>query len=61
MLLFEEVGVELAMIVATVTAAAIFFWATGTMLVRWARYARAERADSVQSVVHGPTVAGPSV
>ena len=46
MFLLEEIGVEAAMIIATVTAAAIFVWATGTMLVRWARYAKAERVAS---------------
>ena len=39
---FEEAGVELAMLVATVTATAVFIWAAGTMLVRWMRYSRAE-------------------
>jgi hypothetical protein len=46
MLLLEEIGVEAAMIIATVTAAAIFVWATGTMLARWVRYTRAVRASS---------------
>ena len=45
MLLLEEIGVEAVMIFATLTAAAIFFWATGTMLVRWVRYTRSEAAS----------------
>jgi hypothetical protein len=46
MFLLEEIGVEAAMIIATLTAAAIFVWAAGTMLVRWLNYAKAERVTS---------------
>ena len=46
MFLLEEIGVEGAMIVATLTAAAILVWAAGTMLVRWQRHVRAERMAS---------------
>lgn len=46
MFLLEEIGVEAAMIIATLTAAAIFVWAAGTMLVRWLRYVTAEREAS---------------
>ena len=43
---FEEAGVEAVMLVATLTALAVFLWATGTMLVRWLRYDRARRLAS---------------
>ena len=67
MLWLEEFGVETAMIVATVTAAAVFFWATGSMLVGWVRYSRAVRLTpdeapfrTAQPTVHPTQVAGPS-
>lgn len=46
MFLLEEIGIEAAMIIATLTAAAVLVWASGTMLVRWRRHVKAERAAS---------------
>jgi hypothetical protein len=64
MLLLEEIGVEAAMIIATVTAAAVFVWATGTMLVRWFHYAKAEReasAEPASTSARPARLAGPSL
>jgi hypothetical protein len=68
MFLLEEISIEAAMIIATVTAAAVFVWAAGTMLVRWSRFARSERLaadnaapDRAGSVMRASRVTGPSV
>ena len=64
MFLLEEIGVEAAMILATVTAAVIFVWAAGTMLLRWMRYVKAEDSVPDQSMpasAHTPRLAGPSL
>lgn len=63
MLLLEETGVEAAMIIATLTAAAVFAWATGTMLVRWLHYVKAEREASGETAapVRSAHLAGRSV
>jgi hypothetical protein len=63
MLLLEETGVEAAMIIATLTAAAVFVWATGTMLVRWLHYVKAEREASGETAapVRSAHLAGRSV
>jgi hypothetical protein len=68
MFLLEEIGVESAMIVAIVVVAAIFVWATATMLVRWRRFARSERlsagepaTDRVAAAIRPSRVAGPSL
>jgi len=47
--------VEAAMIVATVTAAAIFIGMTWTLTVRWVRHARAERLAMEPAIRRTPS------
>jgi hypothetical protein len=68
MFLLGEIVVETAMIIATVTAAAIFVWATGAMLVRWFRFTRSERLATgdpaptrVRAAGNHSHIAGPSL
>jgi hypothetical protein len=68
MFLLEEIGVEAAMIIATLTAAAVFVWAAGTMLVRWSRFVRSERLangtvapERARAATQASRVTGPSL
>jgi hypothetical protein len=68
MFLLEEIGVEALMILATVTATAIFVWAAATMLVRWHRFQKSERVATVEcdpapvrAAMHTSRLAGPSL
>ena len=66
MFLLEEIGVEAAMIIADRrSVAAIFVWAAGTMLVRWAPLregrARGVRPAPASRPCAPPTSPGPSI